>query len=329
MTVRVRAPGRVTLIGEHADFTGGLAVSMSIDRWTEIQGETHDSVLLTSADEYEPALLALEVDDPSAVEPRWARYIAGVVAEMQPRAGIIGTVTTTIPIGAGLASSAALEVATALALGFDGNAPALARRCRSASQRSSGVPCGIVDHLTITSGVTDHALVVDCDAAAVELLRLPENVEIVVQFVAHQPVAGHPFAELIAECAAAERFIGPLREASLDDVLTIPDALVRARAVHVISENRRARQLADAIAAGDLAGAGELLVASHHSLRDLYQTSTPLIDEAVERLLDRPGVHGARMTGGGFGGSVVALAERGAVADGWVLRPGGSAGHVA
>ncbi|HSB87025.1 MAG TPA: hypothetical protein VLD86_11975, partial [Ilumatobacteraceae bacterium] len=149
-----------------------------------------------------------------------------------------------------------------------------------------------------------------------------------VQFVAHQPAAGHSFAELIAECSAAELLIGPLRSATLEGVLTIPDALVRARAVHVISENRRARQLADALTAGDLAAAGELLVASHHSLRDLYQTSTPLIDEAVERLLDLPGVYGARMTGGGFGGSVLALAERGAVSGGWVLRPSAGACHV-
>lgn len=328
MTIRVCAPGRLTLIGEHADFTGGLALSMAIDRSTEITGEPHGSIMLTSADESEPAAVDLTVAEPADVSPPWARYIAGVVAELQPARGIIGTVTTTVPIGAGLASSAALEVATALALGFEGDPASLAARCRSAAERSAGVPCGIVDHLTIATGEAGHVLLVDCASVTVEPVRLPADVELVVQFVAHQPRPGHSFAELMVECRAAERLIGPLRAASLDEVLTIPDALVRARAVHVIGENRRAGQLAEALAAGDFDAAGALLVASHQSVRDLYQTSTPLIDEAVERLLEQPGVFGARMTGGGFGGSVLALAERGAVSDGWIVRPADGARRV-
>jgi galactokinase len=111
-----------------------------------------------------------------------------------------------------------------------------------------------------------------------------------------------------------------LRTARLADLTAIDDPVIRARAEHVVSENERVRHFAALLREGDLGAAGALMVASHHSLRDLYETSTPVMDAAVDRLLERPGVHGARMTGGGFGGCVVALTEPGAIDDGWVVR---------
>lgn len=320
MTIHVRAPGRVNLIGEHTDYTGGLVLPMTIDRWTEIHGLPADRIMLTSADEYEPAVLGLTVDEFDSVRPQWAKYVAGVVAELQPQVGISGTVTTSIPIGAGLSSSAALEVAVALALGFDGDAIELAQLCRRAETRASGVPCGIMDQLTIAAGVAGHALLIDCGDLTFEPVRIPDDLDIVVQFVTHRQLAESSYADRVGECADAEEIIGPLRSAKLGDLLSIPDAIVRARALHVISENRRVREFAAALGAGDLRAAGELMVASHHSLRDLYQTSTAVMDAAVERLIDLPGVFGARMTGGGFGGSVVALAEPGALTEGWVVH---------
>jgi galactokinase len=119
-----------------------------------------------------------------------------------------------------------------------------------------------------------------------------------------------------------------LRTATPDDLIAIPDAIVRARALHVISENQRVRDFSAALRAGDPHAAGELMVASHHSLRDLYEVSTPPMDAAVERLMQQPGVYGARMTGGGFGGCVVALTEPGAVTDGWVVRAVDGASRV-
>lgn len=320
MTIHVRAPGRVNLIGEHTDYTGGLVLPMTIDRWTEIIASPAVDVMLTSADELEPAVLSVNVDDLEAVRPHWAKYVAGVVAEMRPKTGINGTVTTTIPIGAGLSSSAALEVAVALALGFEGKETDLAQLCRRAESRASGVPCGIMDQLAIAAGVAGHALMIDCGDLTIDPVPLPDGLEVVVQFVTHRQLAGSSYADRVSECADAEELIGPLRDATLDDLMLIPDAIVRARALHVISENRRVRDFAAALAAGDLRAAGELMIASHHSLRDLYQVSTPVMDAAVERLIDQPGVYGARMTGGGFGGSVVALAEPGALSDGWVVH---------
>ncbi|HZX56435.1 MAG TPA: galactokinase family protein [Ilumatobacteraceae bacterium] len=330
MTIHVRAPGRVNLIGDHTDYTGGMVLPMAIDRWTEIRGVGAEAISLRSEDEPLPAELDLTLEDPRTAEPHWAKYVAGVVAEMRPARGIAGTVTTDIPIGGGLSSSAALELAVALALGFDGDVLELAQLCRRAEFRASGVPSGIMDQLVIAAGVAGHALLIDCGDLSIEPVAIPDGVEVVVKFVAHRTLVGSSYADRVAECAAAESIIGPLRIATLDDAASIPDAVVRARAQHVIGENLRVRQFGDALTARDLETAGDLMIASHRSLRDLYETSTPAMDGAMEALAARPGVYGARMTGGGFGGCVVALTEAGALADGdgWRVRAVDGAHHV-
>jgi galactokinase len=134
-------------------------------------------------------------------------------------------------------------------------------------------------------------------------------------------LAASEYGERAAQCAQAEREIGPLRDATPDHVAAIADPVLRARARHVVSENRRVRKFAVALAAGDLATAGALMTASHASLRDDFGVSTTTLDNLVERLASRPGVYGARVTGAGFGGCVVALAEPEAVPEGWVVRP--------
>jgi galactokinase len=328
MTIHVRAPGRVNLIGDHTDYTGGMVLPMAIDRWTEIRGVRADAISLHSEDEAMPADLGLVIDDPHAIEPQWAKYVAGVVAEMRPARGVAGTVTTDIPIGAGLSSSAALELAVALALGFEGDTLELARLCRRAEIRASGVPCGIMDQLVIAAGVAGHALLIDCGDLSIDPVAIPEDVEVVVEFIAHRTLAGSAYADRVAECAAAESIIGPLRTATMDDVNTISDPVVRARAGHVVGENLRVREFAKALATGDLDAAGALMLASHRSLRDLYETSTQVMDSAVDELTARPGVYGARMTGGGFGGCVVALTRPGALAEGWRVRAVDGAHHV-
>ncbi|MGD9704784.1 MAG: galactokinase [Acidimicrobiia bacterium] len=322
-TFIARAPGRVNLIGDHTDYTGGLVLPMTIDRWTEIRGTRHGvaHVSLTSADEADPVELDLPVDDPATVEPRWGRYVAGVAAELGTAArGFRGQVTTTIPIGAGLSSSAALELAAAYALGYAGDTRDLARLCQAAEQRASGVPCGIMDQLVIAAGVQGHALAIDCHSLDIVPVAIPDGVDVVVQFVAHRTLVGSEYADRVAECSQAEAAIGPLRTASLADVATIRDPLVQQRARHVVSENARVRGFVTALASGDLAAAGRLMTGSHRSLRDDFETSTPVMDEAVASLAATPGVYGARMTGGGFGGCVVALAAAGAVSDGWIVR---------
>jgi galactokinase len=326
--VRVRAPGRVNLIGDHTDDTGGLVLPMAIDRWTELVGTAEgDTVHLASDDEPEPVTLPLPYrDDPAAVRPAWGRYVAGVVAELDPAVGLSGHVSTTIPVGAGLSSSAALGVAVALGVGFDGPAEELAQVVRRSEHRATGVPTGIMDQLCIASARAGHATLIDCTTLAVTHVRVPDDVEVVVRFVAHRTLDGSPYAERVAQCAAAEALVGPLAGADADAVDAIDDPLLRRRARHVVTENARVRRFAAALAGGDLAEAGRVMVEGHASLRDDYEVSTPAIDAAVEELCAVPGVHGARLTGGGFGGCVVALCAPGTTIDGgWTVRPVGAA----
>ena len=321
MSVHVLAPGRVNLIGDHTDYTGGLVLPMAIDRYTEIRGiRGGDRVQLSSSDEDAAVDVSLAIERPQDVEPLWGRYIAGVVSEMRSPQGFRGHITTDIPIGAGLSSSAALEVAIALALGFTGAPLELAQLCQRAENRASGVPSGIMDQLAIAAGLAGHALLIDCGELTIQPVAIPRGVEIVVQFIASRTLVGSPYADRVAECAAAEQLIGPLRHATTALAKSIADPVVRARALHVTGENRRVIDFADAIAAGDLREAGKLMVNSHASLRDLYDTSTPAMDAAVAQVVATPGVFGARMTGGGFGGCIVALTEPGALASGWVVQ---------
>jgi galactokinase len=319
--VHVFAPGRVNLIGDHTDYTGGMVMPMAVDRYTEIKGTRGgDRVRLRSFDEPDPVDLPLRIDDPQHATPSWAKYVAGVVAEMAPDAGFDGTVSTDIPIGAGMSSSHALQVAVGLALGFDGSTTDLALLTQRAENRSSGVPTGIMDQLSIVSGVKGHALMIDCGALTVDPVPMPTDVEVVVQFIAHRTLVGSAYADRVAECSAVEALIGPLRSATTEQAQSIDDPVLRMRALHVTSENQRVLDFATALRSHDLTEAGRLMRDSHESLRLLYQTSTPVMDAAVEQLDATPGVFGARMTGGGFGGCVVALTEPGTLSQGWVVQ---------
>ncbi len=292
--------------------------------WTTTVAGTRsgDEVVLRSADEPTPARVRLDVADPASVTPPWARYVAGVVAEVRPGTGFVGEVTTTLPLGAGLSSSAALEVAVALALGAPGPPLEVARLCRRAEQRASGVPCGIMDQLASTAGVEGSLLLIDCRTEAVTPVPLDPAVAVVaVHSGQARTLAGSAYADRLAECRAAEAEIGPLRDATLADAGRLPDPVLRRRARHVVSENGRVRSFVDALRGGDLDGAGALMVESHRSLAGDYEVSTPALDALVERLLATPGVLGARLTGGGFGGAVVALVHAGAVVDGRRLHP--------
>lgn len=326
--VRAIAPGRVNIIGDHTDYTGGLCFPMAIHLATEIIGHRTDAaeVVLSSDDEQHPASVSLGIADPSTVSPGWARYVAGVVHELRPTHGLRGHVTTTIPIGAGLSSSAALEVGLALALGFDGSTLELAELCQRAEQVASGVPCGILDQLSSAGGREGKAMIMDCHDLSLTYVDVPDEAEIVVVYSGQErKLSGSEYPLRVAQCAAAEQRVGPLRLATLAVVNDIDDPLVARRARHVITENQRVRAFASALAANDVRLAGALMNESHVSLRDDYETSTPVVDALIESLLMRPGVHGARITGGGFGGCVVALTDPGALDVGWIVRPSAGA----
>lgn len=330
--VRVaRAPARVNLIGDHTDYTGGLVLPMAIDRWTEVRvAESEEAVVrLTSALEGEPAIIPLDVDDPSRLSPGWARYVGAVVAEVRPRRGLIGTVTSDVPAGAGLSSSAALEIACALAIGASAEEPlALARLCQRAEHRAVGVPSGIMDQLASAAGIEGHALLIDCNSMRITPVGLPapDVAEFVVVHSGQQrTLAGSAYADRVAQCEAAQALIGPLRSATAADVSTITDPVVRSRARHVVGENERVRSFVSALTDGDVVAAGSMMDASHASLRDDYGVSTDVLDALCARLRMLPGVLGVRLTGAGFGGCVVAMCRPGAITEGWRVRAVGGA----
>lgn len=323
-TVTAVAPGRVNLIGDHTDTTGGLVLPLAVDLATTVTGQVGGpEVVLTSDAETEPARVPLDVTDPAAVTPGWARYVAGVVAELRPSVGFTGHVATTLPVGAGLSSSAALEVSVALALGFDGDPLGLARLTQRAEQVASGVPCGIMDQLASAAGVDGHALLIDCHSLAITPVPVPADAEIrVVHSGQARELASSAYAERAAAVHAAEAVVGPLR--LIDDVAAldvIDDVRLHRRARHVVTENARVRLAATALAAGDLPAVGRAMVASHASLRDDFEVSTDVLDRLVDRLVATPGVYGARLTGAGFGGCVVALTDPGVLDEGWRVQP--------
>lgn len=317
----------MNLIGDHTDYTGGLVFPMAIDRGTTVVFTSGgSSIRLTSDAEPEPVEFALPVHgDPATMTPRWGTYVAAMAREVGTRIGIAGTVSSTIPTGAGLSSSAALECALGLAFGFDGSDVELALAARRAEHAATGVPTGIMDQLCIASARAGHATLIDCHDLSIEHIAVPDDVGVLVEFVARRTLVESPYRDRVDECARAEQVLGPLRllapdELASADIATSLDPLAARRARHVVTENARVRQFADALSSGDFATAGAVMTASHASLRDDFDTSTAAMDDAVDRLRRTPGVYGARMTGGGFGGCVVALCEPGTVTAGWPVR---------
>lgn len=313
-----QAPGRVNLIGEHTDYNDGFVLPCAIDRRTVVAvGPGAGEVEVVAADlgerdRFAPAL-------PIANGAPWADYVRGVAAELlltgrapaPARLAIAGDV----PLGAGLSSSAALEVAVALALtdgAVAGEAAALVGQ--RAENRFVGCRCGIMDQLVSACAVAGHALLIDCRTLARRPVPLPPGVAVlVIDSGVRHAHATSGYNDRRAECdrAAAHYGVAALRDldeptllaraAGLDDV-----AFRRAR--HVVTENARVLTAADALAAGDLGRMGRLMAASHRSMRDDFEITVPAIDRIVA-LADEAvgGGGGARMTGGGFGGSVVAL----------------------
>jgi galactokinase len=246
---------------------------------------------------------------PGAVSPAWGRFVAAAAASTAPPTGAELVVASSVPRGSGLSSSAALCVALVLALGPD--APlepvVVARAARDAEVLATGVPVGLMDQLASVAGVAGSALLIDCRSLDVEPITIPEDAAIgVVHSGLPRALAASAYAARRAACEAAARRLGvdSLRDATLADVADDPIAR------HVVSENQRVLDAAAALRAGDLETVAARMRASHQSLRDDFAVSTPELDLLVD-LLVRHGALGARLTGAGFGGCVVALARAG------------------
>jgi len=309
-----RAPGRVNLIGDHTDYNDGFALPLAVDLACVVRASPRDDGVVRITSDAFDSVVQVPADgsaDPREVEPDWGRLVAGVIRSLAARgrapAGIDADVASTVPSGAGLSSSAAFEVAVALALcaaaGLEVEPRELARACRDAEELATGVPCGLMDQLASLCGRRDSALLLDCRSLDLEPVPLPDGLAVlVVDSGVERALENTAYAERRAECEAIAARLGlaSLRDATAEQVADEP------RARHVVSENARVLTFADALRRRDVDALGPLLLASHASLRDDYDVSTPELDALVEQLVSA-GALGARLTGAGFGGSVVAL----------------------
>jgi len=298
------APGRVNLIGEYTDLSGGLVLPAALDLGVRIDAVAAERIILSSDRYGEPALLAA---DGTGLEDRggWGRYVAAVAVELallgRPAVGIEGSITSTLPVGAGLSSSAALEVATAVALCGVADFPlpplVLAQAAQRSEYRAVGVPCGIMDQAASMLGRAGCAILLDTGSLEHELVELPTELALVV--------IDSGISRSLESSAYATRRRELEQALSADGEL---DATLARRLRHVETENRRVRDVVDALRARKFDALGELFRAGHESLRLDLEVSIPELDRLVE-LAYAQGAVAARMTGGGFGGSIAVLAH--------------------
>lgn len=318
------APGRVNLIGEHVDYNGGLVLPMPIAAgtavaWGPADGDEVEAIALDFAstrDRFVPA----QVDPHSP--PDWQSYVRGM-AHQSGQQGVALAIAGSIPRGSGLSSSASLCIAVGRALAAAGGrdspeARELARTAQRVEHEWAGVHCGIMDQMAIAAGRQGAAVLLDCRTLETRQVELPGDwaVMVVQSGVIRGLVDGHYNARR-ADCEAAAAALGvaTLRDADVAMIEAADlDPVVRRRALHVVEEIARVKAAVHAIEAGNLGALGQLLRASHSSLRDLFEVSVPQVDALVDLLNSLIGTEGgARMTGGGFGGAVVAVLRAEAV----------------
>ena len=322
------APGRVNLIGEHTDYTGGYVLPVAINlRCAAVGRIAHGSGPFRAH--------AADLNQTIEFDPRgtpdqlprghWGRYVAGVIAGFIGRGWDVPTievtVATDVPMGGGLSSSAALEVAVAQCVsgicGQEIDPREEALLCQRAEQAWAGVPCGVMDQMAAIMSREGHALLIDCRTMETQHVPMPNNSDAaLVVFntnVKHALAAGE-YARRRAACETATRALGveSLRDVTLETIDAASSALSdheRRCARHVVTENQRTLMAADALRSGDLAEFGRLMSQSHASLRDDMRVSCQELDTLVELASACEGVYGARMTGAGFGGCAIALIE--------------------
>jgi len=326
----VRAPGRVNLIGEHTDYNDGFVLPMALERaaWIAL-APREDGVVRLVADDLGQAgtfdvAAARRRDargDPRDPEGGWLEYPRGVAWALQEAGhalvGFDGALASDVPRGAGLSSSAAVELAVAAAFAASSDLPwapaAIARAMQRVENLWVGVQSGIMDQLIGAAGVAGHALLIDCRDLSLRPVPLPEGTAVVVLDTdTRRTLVGSAYDDRRAACRRVAEALGvaALRDAdlaALDDAAAALDPVDLRRARHVVGENARTLAAADALARGDVAAVGRLMEASHASLRDDFEVSSPALDEIVRAAAAAPGCLGARMTGAGFGGCAVAL----------------------
>ena len=318
----IRSPGRVNLIGEHTDYNDGFVLPMAIDRaiWMAIRLRDDGKILLHSVDFPDPISFPLSKIQH---QKNWGEYVAGVAWALENAsyqlAGLEGVMLSNIPIGAGLSSSAALEMAVAKAFSLAGNwgfePQKMALLGQQAENEWVGANTGIMDQMIVAAGQADHALLIDCRDLSTQQIPLPAGAKIIIMDTATRHThRDSGYNERREECEIASAYFGVshLRDVTLPDFNLRADKLAelpRRRARHVITENKRVLATAKAMSAGDANEMGKLMNASHISMRDDFEITNAELNIMVELAQLHPGCYGARMTGGGFGGCAIALVQ--------------------
>lgn len=325
------APGRVNLIGEHIDYCGGFVLPIAIPQRTAAALGYGPAGELVAVSEHATGEIFRWTPMENRAPTGWGRYIAGVAAcvgaPLHPR-GLRLAIASDVPVGAGLSSSAALELAVAAALTADA-APdpvLLALACQRAEHAYAGVPCGVMDQCAAALARAGHAMLLDCHDLSYRHVQIPpDRVFVVADSGVRHDLSDGAYAAVRRNADAALRSLREraasrgeptpttLRHAAMTNPRAATDALpeeLRRSAIHVFGEVLRTLRAATALDAGDAEEFGRLMLASHASLRDNLRVSCPELDALVDHAASIDGVLGARMTGGGFGGSCVALVRR-------------------
>jgi galactokinase len=332
----VRAPGRVNLIGEHTDYNDGFVLPMAIDHavWIALRPRDDSVVRINSLDLKLAA--DFELDSLSKGEG-WVEYLKGVAHELQIEnyklRGWEGVMAGDVPIGAGLSSSAAVELATTRAFasvsGFEWDAVEMAKIGQKAENHWVGVNCGIMDQMASAASKAGHALFLDCRSLEIQHVPVPADVAVVVMDTStRRGLVDSAYNERRSQCEQAARYFGvkalrdvgvnefeerrrhhPATKGSVEGKREVSDAVWR-RAKHIITEDQRVLDAIKAMHMGDIKTMGKLFNESHMSLRDDFEVTNEALNQIVESALEQGGCYGARMTGAGFGGCAVALVEK-------------------
>lgn len=319
----VRAPGRVNIIGEHTDYNDGFVLPMAIDRavWMAVRLREDGRVWVRSLEQVTPTDFSLESIQHK--DEGWSEYVKGMAAMLQAAgyhlAGWEGVLSSDVPVGSGLSSSAALEMATgcvfAAVSGFPFDGVEMARLGQKTENEWVGANTGIMDQMISANGKEDFALLIDCRDLSTEKIPLPESTAVLIMdtMTRHSHTeSGYNDRRESCERAAAYFGASHLRDVSLKQLQAAEpdlDKITYRRARHVVTENQRVLDAVQAMKAGDAATLGELMNQSHASLRDDFEVTNEALDVMAQAAQAQPGCFGARMTGGGFGGCAVALVE--------------------
>ncbi len=321
----IQAPGRVNLIGEHTDYNDGFVLPCAIDYQTVISCAPRDDrqVRVIAADyDNQQDSFSLDEEITSLQDKQWANYVRGVVKHLQRRNNAFGgadlVISGNVPQGAGLSSSASLEVAVGTVFRQLYQLPLsgaeIALNGQEAENQFVGCNCGIMDQLISALGEKGSAMLLDCRTLGTRAVSMPEEIAVVIiNSNFRRTLVGSEYNTRREQCESGARFFGKssLRDVGLAEFLAAQDSLdpdVAKRVRHVLTENARTLEAADALSNGDLARMGVLMAESHASMRDDFEITVPAIDQLVEIVKSVIGDKGGvRMTGGGFGGCIVAL----------------------